>query len=350
MRRPLGVALIAVIAMVPSVALAQSATAQSATVAQSVADFYRGKTVSLILGYPGGGSNGIYARAVARHIGRHIPGNPTVIFKSMPGAGSLVAANHLAHVAPRDGTALGFISATIPLEELLGVAGAKFKSAEFNWIGRVAPGVNMTFVKDTSPVKSIQDVYKREVILGASGRSSTVFIYPAVLSNVIGAKLKLVMGYPGSAEAMLAMERGEVDGHSTSMEIVKALHPTWLSEKKITILVQYALTRHPELSDVPTSWELGRNPAEQQILKLVANATEVGKMIMAPPAMPADRVQALRRAFDATMKDPDFIAELKTNRVELGPMVGEELQKLVAGLGAVSPEIIDRVKAVYPVN
>ena len=339
MLRSLGVALAAVIALAPSGAMAQS-----------VADFYRGKTVSVILGYPGGGSNGIYARAVARHIGRHIPGNPTVIFKSMPGAGSLVAANHLFNVAPKDGTALGLISATIPLEELLGVAGAKFKSAEFNWIGRIAPGVNMTFVKDTSPVKSIEDVYKREVILGASGRSSTVFIYPAVLANVIGAKFKMVMGYPGSSEAMLAMERGEVEGHSTSLEIVRALHPTWLSEKKITVLVQYALRRHPELKDVPASWELGRNPEEQQILKIVANATEVGKMIMATPGMPADRVEALRRAFDATMKDPEFVAEVQANRVELGPMPGEELQKLVAGLGAAPPAVIDKVKAIYPLN
>jgi tripartite-type tricarboxylate transporter receptor subunit TctC len=339
MFRSLGIPLAAVIALAPSGAMAQS-----------VADFYRGKTVSVILGYPGGGSNGIYARAVARHIGKHIPGNPTVIMRAMPGAGSLIAANHLFNVAPKDGTALGFIAATIPLEELLGVAGAKFKSTEFNWIGRIAPGVNITFVKDTSPVKSIQDVYQREVILGASGRSSTVFIYPAVLGNVIGAKFKMVLGYAGSSEAMLAMERGEVEGHSTSLEIVRALHPAWLSDKKITVLVQYALTRHPALTDVPASWELGRNPQEQQILKIVANATEVGKMIMAPPGMPVDRVQALRRAFDATMKDPEFIAELNANRVELGPMPGEALQKLVAELGAASPDIIDKVKAIYPLN
>jgi tripartite-type tricarboxylate transporter receptor subunit TctC len=230
------------------------------------------------------------------------------------------------------------------------VGGVKFKSAEFNWIGRVAPGVNMTFVKDSSPVKTIQDVYKREVILGASGRSSTVYVYPAVLSNVIGAKFKLVLGYASSPEAMLAMERGEVEGHSTSLEVVRALHPTWLSEKKITILVQYALTRHPELKEIPTSWELGRNPEEQQILRIVANATEVGKMIMAPPAMPADRVQALRRAFDATMKDPEFVAELKSNRIEQGPMVGEELQKLVGELGATAPAMVDKIKAIYPLN
>jgi tripartite-type tricarboxylate transporter receptor subunit TctC len=322
----------------------------SAAGAQSVADFYRGKSVNLILGYPGGGSNGIYARAVARHIGKHIPGNPHVVFRSMPGAGSLVAANHLFHVAPKDGTAIGFISATIPLEELLGVGGVKFKTTQFNWIGRIAPGVNMTFVKDTSPIKTIQDVYKREVILGASGRSSTVYVYPAVLSNVIGVKFKMVLGYASSPEAMLAMERGEVEGHSTSLEVVRALHPTWLSEKRITILVEYALKRHSELPNVPTSWELGLNPDEQQILKIVANATEVGKMIMAPPGMPGDRVQALRRAFDSTMRDSEFIAELKSNRIELNPMAGEDLQTLVAELGATPPAIVNRIKAVYPLN
>jgi tripartite-type tricarboxylate transporter receptor subunit TctC len=332
-------AVLAVVALLPSTAAAQP-----------VADFYRGKIASLILGYPGGGSNGIYARAVARHIGRHIPGNPNVIFRAMPGAGSLVAANHLFHVAPRDGTALGFISATIPLEELLGVGGVKFRSAEFNWIGRVAPGVNMTFVKDTSSLKTIQDAYKREVILGASGRSSTVFVYPAVLGAVTGAKFKMVLGYASSPEAMLAMERGEVEGHSTSLEVVRALHPTWLSEKRITVLVQYALSRHPELPDVPMSWELGRSPEDQQILKVVASATEVGKMILAPPGLPAERVQALRRAFDATMKDPDFIAELKSNRVELGVMAGEDLQKLVVDLGATPPAMVDKIKAVYPLN
>jgi tripartite-type tricarboxylate transporter receptor subunit TctC len=230
------------------------------------------------------------------------------------------------------------------------VGGVKFRSAEYNWIGRIASGLNMTFVKDTSSIKSIQDASKREVILGASGRSSTVYVYPAVLANVIGARFKMVLGYASSPEAMLAMERGEVEGHSTSLEVVRALHPTWLSEKKITILVQYSLRRHRELADVPMSWELGRTPEEQQILKIVANATEVGKMILAPPGIPPDRVQVLRRAFDATMKDPEFLSELKANRVELDSMVGEELQKLVADLAATPPATVDKIKAVYPFN
>jgi tripartite-type tricarboxylate transporter receptor subunit TctC len=296
------------------------------------------------------GANAIYARAVARHMGRHIPGGANVVFRTMPGAGSMVAATHLFHVAPRDGTTIGFVAATIPLEELLGVGGVKFRSAEFNWIGRAGSGLNMTFVRNTSPVQSIEDVYKREVILGASGRSSTVYVYPAVLANVLGARFKMVLGYASSPDAMLAMERGEVDGHSTSLEIVRALHPEWLSEKKINILVQYSLRRHPLLADVPMSWELARNPEEQQILKIVANATEVGKMILAPPGIPADRVTALRRAFDATIKDPEFIEELKSNRVELDSLTGEDLQKVVVDLFATPPAMVEKIKAIYPFN
>jgi tripartite-type tricarboxylate transporter receptor subunit TctC len=318
--------------------------------AQSVEGFYRGKTLSMVIGYATGGSNDIYARTVARHIGKHIPGNPAVVPRNMPGGGSLVAANHVFNVAPKDGTTLALIAATIPLEERLGAPNVMFKSAAFNWIGRIAPSVNMTFVMNSVPVKTIADTYTREVVLGASGRSSTVAIYPAVLSNVIGTKFKLVMGYQSSNTAMLAMERGEVEGHSTSVEVVRAVHPEWLSEKKVTVLVQYALKRHPELADVPMSWELGRNDEEKQILRIVANATEVGKMILSTPDTPAERITALRRAFDATTQDPAFVAELKAQRVELGPMPGEDLQKLVAEVGTVAPEIIDKVKAIYPLN
>jgi tripartite-type tricarboxylate transporter receptor subunit TctC len=318
--------------------------------AQSLEDFYRGKTVSLILGYPGSSANGTYARVIARHIGKHIPGNPNVIFRMMPGAGSLIAANHLFHVAPKDGTAMGLVAATIPLEALLAPGNIKFNPAEFSWIGRAAPSANVTFVRTTSPAKTIQDVFKRDVILAATGRSSTIAVYPSVLNNVVGTKFKLVMGYSGSGQSVLAMERGEVDGHTMSVDAVRSLHPDWLSERKVTFLVQYALSRHPDLKDVPTSWELGHNAEEQQILKLVANAAEIGKMIIAPPGMPADRVTALRRAFDATMKDPEFVTELKATRVDLDPLAGEDLQKLVTDLATLPPGIIDKVKALYPLN
>jgi tripartite-type tricarboxylate transporter receptor subunit TctC len=322
----------------------------SAVHGQSVESFYRGKIVSLVIGYPPAGANDLYARIVARHIGKHIPGNPGVVPRNMPGGGSLVAANHVFNIAPKDGTVLGLIAPTVPLEESLGAANVKFKSAKFNWVGRMAPSTNVTFAMATAPVKTIKQAMEREVILGATGRSSTVSIYPSVLNNVIGTKFKLVMGYEGSAACMLAMERGEVEGHSTSWDGVKSARGDWVRDKKVNILVQYGLKRHPDLPDVPTSVELGRTAEETQILRVVANATEVGKMIMTTPDTPADRVQALRRAFDAMIKDPEYVAEMKASKIEIGEMRGEELQQLVDEVGSVSPSILEKVKAIYPLN
>ena len=318
--------------------------------AQSVADFYRGKTVTMIVGYPTGNSNDLYFRAVARHIGRHIPGNPNVIPRNMPGGGSLIAANHLFNVAPKDGTTLGLVAPTIPLEERLGAPNVRFKAAEFNWIGRMSSGVHVAFVSSKVPVKSIQDAFPREIVFGASGRSSSTAIHPAVLANVIGVKFKIVMGYTGSVDSMLAVERGEVEAHSASLEILRAVHPDWIPERKVTPLVQFALKRHRELPDVPTSLELGKNQEQRDILRIVANATELGKFALAPPNTPAERVDALRRAFDATMQDPAFMADVKALRLELDPMPGDELRKLVVEVGTVSPAIINKVKAIYPLN
>jgi tripartite-type tricarboxylate transporter receptor subunit TctC len=268
----------------------------------------------------------------------------------MPGGGSLIAANHIFNVAPKDGTTLGLIVATAPLEEKLGAANVQFKAAEFNWIGRIAATPNVTFVMSTVPVKTIRDVMSRETVLGATGRSSTVAIYPSVLNHVVGTKFKLVMGYQGSAACMLAMERGEVEGHSTSWEGLKSGRGAWLRDKTITLLVQYGLKRHPELPDIPTSVELGRTPDEVQALRVFANATEVGRFILSTPKTPADRIQALRRAFDAMVKDPEFIADLKSLKVDLGPLTGEELQKLVEEVANVPPHILDKVRGLYPVN
>ena len=317
---------------------------------QSVAEFYRNKTVTFIIGYPPAGANDIYARAVSRHIGKYIPGNPTVVARNMPGGGSLVAANHIFNVAPKDGTVLGLIVPTAPLEERLGASNVRFKAAQFNWIGRLAPTPNVTFVMSTSPVRTIQDAMKRETLLSATGRSSTVAIYPSMLNHVVGTKFKLVMGYKGSAEAMLAMERGEAEGHSTTWDGVKSRAANHLRDKTITLLVQYGLKRHPELPNIPASVELGKTPEQVESLRVFANATDVGRFILSTPDTPADRIQALRRAFDAMVKDPEFIAELKAAKVELGPLSGEELQKLVAEVANVSPEAVERIRAVYPVN
>jgi tripartite-type tricarboxylate transporter receptor subunit TctC len=318
--------------------------------AQSVADFYRGKTVNVLIGVGVGGEYDLQARLVARHIGKHIPGNPTVIPRNMPGGGSLVAANHIFNVAPKDGTTLGLIVPTAPIEEKLGAANVRFKAAQFNWIGRLAATPNVTFMNASSPVKTIKDAMEREAVLGATGRSSTVAVYPTMLNHLVGTKFKLVMGYAGSAEAMLAMERGEVEGHSTTWEGVKSRAAKRLQEKSINILVQYGLQRHPELPDIPTAVELGRNNEEVLALRFFANASDVGRFILATPDTPADRIQALRRAFDDMVKDPEFIADLEAQKLDLGPLSGEELQKLIEEVANVPPAILEKVRGLYPLN
>ena len=334
----------------PAIATAAVVLTPSVAVAQPVESFYRGKSINMIIGYPPAGGNDIYARAVARHIGRHIPGNPTVVPRNMPGGGSLVAANHIFNVAPKDGTILGLVVPTAPLEERLGASNVRFKSAQFNWIGRLAPTTNVTFVMAKTGVKTIQQVMERETVLGATGRSSMVAVYPTLLNHVVGTKFKIVLGYAGSAQAMLAMERGEVEGHSIPWEGVKSRAEQHLTDKTINILVQYGLKRHPELPDIPTSVELGRSAEDVEALAMFANASDVGRFTLSTPDTPPERIQVLRRAFDAMVKEPDFIADLKRQQLELGPLPGEELQRLVADMAKVSPTTVERVRRIYPVD
>jgi tripartite-type tricarboxylate transporter receptor subunit TctC len=330
-------------------ALAAALTVLAATsaFAQTPAEFYKDKSIDLIIGYPPAGSNDVYARLVARHIGKHIPGNPNVVPKNMPGAGSFIALAHMANIAAKDGTSIAIGAPTSALDEKLGTKGVRFKTAEFNWIGRVDSLVNMVFLWHTSPVKTFADAQKTESKLSGTGVGSTVSVYPLVTNNVLGTKFKLIMGYKGSADAQLAVERGEVEGHSTSWTAVKVGHPDWYPSKKINIIVQYALKRHPELPNVPTVVELARNDEERAILSAVMNATEVGTAFFTTPGVPEDRVTALRRAFDAMTKDPEYTEDAKKLRLTLGPITGEELQKLVAGVSNLSPALLEKVKASY---
>ena len=266
------------------------------------------------------------------------------------GRRSLLAANHIFNVAPKDGTTLGLIVPTAPLEERLGAANVRFKAAQFNWIGRLAATPNVTFMNATSPVKTIKDAMEKESVLGATGRSSTVAIYPTMLNQLVGTKFKLVMGYAGSAEAMIAMERGEVEGHSTTWEGVKSRAEHRLADKSINLLVQYGLTRHPELPDIPSAVELARTPEEIAAVRAVVNATDVGRFILSTPDTPADRINALRRAFDAMVVDPEFIADLKVQKLDLGPLKGEDLQKLIEEVANLPPAILEKVKGLYPLN
>jgi tripartite-type tricarboxylate transporter receptor subunit TctC len=315
--------------------------------AQTPEQFYKDKSIDLVIGYPPAGSNDVYSRLVARHLGKHIPGKPNVVPKNMPGAGSFIALAHMANIAAKDGTSIGLGAPTAALDERLGTKGVRFKTAEFNWIGRVESQTNIVFMWHTSPVKTFADAQRIESKLSGTGVGSTVSVYPTVTNNVLGTKFKLIMGYKGSADAQLAVERGEVEGHSTSWTAVKVGHPDWYPSKKISILVQYALNRNSELSGIPTVVELARNDEERAVLSAVMNATEVGTSFFTTPGVPSDRVTALRRAFDAMTKDPEFIEDAKKIKVTVGPLAGEELQKLVGSVAALSPALLEKVKAAY---
>ena len=315
--------------------------------AQAPEDFYKGKTVDLVIGYPPGGSNDTWGRLLGRHIGKHIPGKPTVVPKNMPGAGSFLAANTVFNVSPKDGSVIGIAAPTAPLDERLGTQGVRFKTAEFNWIGRVDSLVNMVFMWKTSPVKTFADALKTQSTLSATGVGSTVYVYPNVINHVLGTKFKLILGYKGSSEAMLAVERGEAEGHSTSWVALKVAHPDWIRDKSVSILVQFALKRHPEMPDVPTAVELASNDEQRAILSAVVNAAEVGSAFFTTPGVPADRLNALRRAFDATMKDPEFLAEVERTKLTVNPFTGEELQAMVRSVSNLSPELLEKVRAAY---
>jgi tripartite-type tricarboxylate transporter receptor subunit TctC len=315
--------------------------------AQTPEQFYGGTNIDLVIGYPPGGSNDTYARVLARHLGKHIPGNPTIVPKNMPGAGSFLALANVYNVAPKDGSVIGIGAPTAPLDEKLGTNGVRFKAAEFNWIGRIDSLINIVFMWKTSRVQTIADAQRIESTLSGTGTGSTVSIFPTVMNHVLGTKFKLIMGYRGSNDAMLAVERGEVEGHSTSWTAVKVAHPEWRPSKSIAILVQFGLHRHPELPDVPTVVDLARNDEERTILRAVMNATEIGTAFFTTPGAPADRVQALRRAFDATMRDQEFLADAAKINLTVGPITGEELQKLVSEVSDLPPELLPKIRAAY---
>jgi tripartite-type tricarboxylate transporter receptor subunit TctC len=334
----------ALLALVVACAGAPSANAQS------VEQFYKDKTINLVVGYPSGGPPDLYVRLVARHLGKYIPGNPNIIARNMPGAGSMAAANHIFNVAPKDGTTIGLASPTLPLEEMLGYTAVKFKSAQFGWIGRLATNPNVTSILATSAVKTIDDAYEKVAILGATGRSSTNAIYPAVLNNVLNTKFKIVNGYDGTAAIYLAMERGEVEGISATLDGLKSQREDWLPTKKVNVVVQYMLTRHPELPDVPTAPEIAKTPEQAMILRTICGASDIGKYLVTPPGVPAERLAALRTAFDAMIKDAEFLAEAKKLRVDIEPLTGAELQKIVSVVQSVPADVVEKIKVIYPVQ
>ncbi len=327
--------------------LACACFAVSAAQAQTPADFYKGKTVDLYIGYSVGGGYDLYARLLARHLGQHIPGNPTIVPKNMEGAGSLRLANWLANAAPRDGTAFGTIGRAVAFDPLLGFPGAQFKGTDFSWIGSANNEVSICVSSATSKIATMEDLLTHEMVIGGTGSSDDTVQFPRILNAVLGTKFKIVTGYPGGNDVILAMERGEVQGRcGWSWSTVMATHADWVKQKKIHILAQLALHKHPELPDIPLITEFAQSKEQEQLLKLIFARQAVGRPFMAPPGIPKDRLAALRQAFMETMADKDFLADAERSKVEIVPVDGEHVEQLIKEVYETPEPIVKKAAAI----
>ena len=313
----------------------------SPAVAQAPAEFYKGKTIELDIGLSVGGGYDAYARMLARTMGKYIPGNPAIVPRNLEGAGSMRLANHLYNTAPKDGLSFGTINRGTGFEPLLGNKGAQFDATKFNWIGSTNNEVSVCVAWHTSGIATFEDARARELVVGASGPSADSYQFPKIANAVLGTKFKIVTGYPGGNDIDLAMERGEVAGRcSWSWTSVKGLHQSWLDRKTINILYQMGLSKHRDLADVPLIIDLARTDEERAILKLIFARQVMAWPFLAPPGTPGERVDVLRKAFMQTMQDKDFLAEADKAGLEITPVAGEDIQKLVEQTYATPPGIV----------
>ena len=309
--------------------------------ADDAADFYRGRTVTVLIAYSAGGGYDLYARLLARYLGRHIPGNPAVVPQNMPGAGGLRASNFLYSAAPKDGSMIGTFSRSIPTMPLVTPADAHFDGRQFSWIGSMSSDTSLCLTSAKSRVKTFQDMLRMPVVMGGQFAAADSDIYAHLYKNVFGAKIKLVSGYPGTNDITLAMERGEVDGIcGLSWGTLKVAHADWIKNKSVNLLVQAALKKDPELPDVPLALDLISDPQKKQILYLDFAPQAIGRPFAAPPGIPAERKAALIKAFDETMSDPDLLAEAAKEKIDIAPMSGQEVDELLGQLYAIPPDVI----------
>jgi tripartite-type tricarboxylate transporter receptor subunit TctC len=317
-----------------------------ATAAFAQTDFYRGKTVTLVISSSTGGGYDIMGRALARHLPRHIPGNPRVIVTNMPGAGGIVAMNYLYRAARKDGTYIGGVQNNLPFEPLLGTKEAIYDATKFNWLGSPSIEVGLIAVWKTLPVNSLDDLKSREISVGSSGANSTPSFYARLLNETLKTKMKIVVGYPGQNEVYLAMERGEVDGFpSLFYNTLNATRPNWRTEKNLKLILQYGLEKEPALPDVPSALDLVTDPEDKQLLQAGLAMVTVGRPYLMPPGVPEDRVALMRKAFEDTLKDPAFLAEAQ--RLSLGvrnSRTGPQVQAVLEEAYKTPPEIVARLR------
>jgi len=320
----------------------------TAAAADEVGDFYRGKTLRILVGYGPGTGYDVYARLLGRHISKYIAGQPAIVIQNMPGAASLTMMNHLYNVAARDGTAIGLPARGLFIEPLFGNDNAKFDARRFTWIGSMSRDTATCFTWHTSRIARIEDAMQREVLVGSSGVNGSSHQFPLILNALIGTKFKALLGYVDSAGVGLAMERGELEGYcSFTWGSIKSARPKWIEQKQINILMQLALSAHRELPDVPLVMDYAKDDVARQAFALVFADQEFGRPVVAPPDVPSERGAALRQAFDATMKDVDFLADAARLAIDIDPIDATAAEQVLTRIYATPKDVVERVKAIY---
>jgi tripartite-type tricarboxylate transporter receptor subunit TctC len=317
--------------------------------ADSVADFYKGKTVTITVGTEAGNSYDVYTRTLARHLSRHTPGNPSFIVQNAPGAGGLNNANAVYNVASKDGLSLGQVQNTVPFEPFYGNQNARFDATKMNWLGTPGRETGLLIVWHTVPVNSLADAKSRGLVLGATGVTSTPAFYARVITAMFGIPVKLIAGYKSQSESFLAMERGENDGYSSTFwSSLKLAHPEWISDKKIKMLLQYGGEPAPELKDVPFATDILTNPEDKRLMLIASAPLALGRPIFAPPGVPAERVAALRKAAADTYRDSEYLADCAQQRLECTkPASGAEITDLLSAAYAAPAATRKRLQDIY---
>ena len=315
--------------------------------AQTVEEFYKGKSLNLIIPNAPGGSFDLYARLVANNLGRFIPGHPSIIAQNMPGAAGMIAANYMTGIAPKDGSVMSVLVPNITLAQILGVKSIAYDTRKFNWIGRIIATTATLFTWHTSGTRTLADLKTRETLVASTGPLSQAEINSTMLNGVVGTKFKLVRGYKGSGEAALAVERGEADGTLMPWEFLKSAHADWVRDGKINIVTRYVRRPIPERPDVKSVYDLADTAEQRNVLKLFLGSDEMGHPIAMPPGVPQDRLDAVRNALDAMGKDPEFLADAEKRKLDLLPGSHQELEKTVAEAFEATPAEIEIARKYY---
>lgn len=316
--------------------------------ADSVEDFYRGKTIAMVVSSSPGGGYDTLSRAVGRFLGRHIPGNPSVVIRNMPGAGGILATRYIADVAPRDGLTIAGVQNNTPFEPLFGTKEADYDPTKLTWLGTPSVETGLLIVWHTSPVKTLDDARKMQITAGASGANSAPSFYARLLNELLGLKIKIILGFPGQNEAYLAMERGEIDSYGvTFWSSLTSTKSDWVTEKKIRILVQYGPEKEAALPDVPYGPDLVRNADDRSLFEAAYAPLAAGRPFVAPPGLPPERAAALRAGMLATFQDPEFLAEAHRLRLVINkPTSGEAMQRQIAHVYQMPQNIIERLRRI----